>query len=319
MAAESSGQSIRSHCYACEREVHARQLDEELECPECGSSCLERLEEDTAEASRAPALTAPVQLLAPSWLGQRARRQSEGPQLGAFPRPQMLLGGHGSRNRRHQGQIAARPPGRGQHHIGVICNGCHARDFLGTRYRCLRCRDFDLCETCHAQRGELHPSHPFQAIRTPRTADPSLANLMASAASGTVFAIVELGIEDSDAGRSGLDNSLIAWWLADEARLVSVDRVAAEDPGWCCPICALGLEAECDNGWVVQICGGEEQPLDKQEPSDMDVRGLQESAAIAESTEPAGARHVYHEACLRRWLLKRNSCPVCRRSPVVPT
>jgi len=28
--------------------------------------------------------------------------------------------------------------------------------------------------------------------------------------------------------------------------------------------------------------------------------------------------HLFHEGCLRRWLIKKNSCPVCRNSPVIP-
>lgn len=28
--------------------------------------------------------------------------------------------------------------------------------------------------------------------------------------------------------------------------------------------------------------------------------------------------HVYHESCLRGWLVRKNNCPVCRRSPIVP-
>eukprot|EP00913_Durusdinium_trenchii_P001910 g1768.t1 len=57
-----------------------------------------------------------------------------------------------------------------------------------------------------------------------------------------------------------------------------------------------------NNGWLVRICRGDE----------------------ADSNEACGGRpgeidgHMYHEGCLRRWLMKRNSCPVCRRSPVVP-
>jgi len=223
--------------------------------------------------------------------------------------------------RRHQGSISARAPrpqgGEGARHIGIICNGCHARDFVGIRFRCLDCQNYDLCATCHARRSSLHPiDHNFETIVTPRMIGPSfLADFMARAATRTVVAIIELGTEDLEA-RSGLDEQGIAWWLADDERLVSVDQMVLEEPSWCCPICAEGVEAECENGFVVRICngGGEGQA----------------SAGIAKDEAPAGGAgdaegggasnmgHIYHETCLRRWLVKKNTCPVCRRSPVVP-
>merc|ERR1712217_94687 len=55
--------------------------------------------------------------------------------------------------------------------------------------------------------------------------------------------------------QSGLDDTHIAWWLANDRRLADVDHVMKEDPAWCCPICSEGLEAEGESGWVVQICG----------------------------------------------------------------
>merc|ERR1712190_539315 len=126
------------------------------------------------------------------------------------------------------------PPGSdGARHIGVICDGCRTRDFSGVRYRCLRCRDFDLCSTCHARRSVLHPSHPFEAIRTPRSAVPALmADFMARAATRTVVAIIEIGVEDGEV-QSGLDDTYVAWWLANDRRLADVDHVTKEDPAWC--------------------------------------------------------------------------------------
>lgn len=157
---------------------------------------------------------------------------------------------------------------------------------------------------------------------------------------------------------SGLDDAHVAWWLADSRRVVHEEDVAALEPPWSCPICAEGVEAEGSNGWVVQICGPNSDdklgsPSDcsdakvhtKDEPTAADggasaassssaaadgspvqsqqmpldfvgdvhaVEGEQEVARL----DPQG--HVYHETCLRRWLVKSNSCPVCRRSPVVP-
>ncbi|XP_055334467.1 sequestosome-1-like isoform X2 [Paramacrobiotus metropolitanus] len=50
----------------------------------------------------------------------------------------------------------------GEHHIGVICDGCD-HPIVGTRYKCLICHDYDLCVKCES-RG-LHQEHDSIAIR----------------------------------------------------------------------------------------------------------------------------------------------------------
>ncbi|CAH8549241.1 unnamed protein product [Schistosoma guineensis] len=54
-------------------------------------------------------------------------------------------------------------------HEGVTCNGCSRRDFRFRRYKCLICRDYDLCGTCfdNQQETEKHlNSHPMQCLIT---------------------------------------------------------------------------------------------------------------------------------------------------------
>lgn len=336
----------RCYCYSCMCEGRAAECpDREFRCLQCSSTYVEVLAEREAPPEP-PRAEIPM---------RRLRRDP-------------------THRRRLQGPISARSRlgAEGTRHVGVICDGCRTRDFTGIRYRCLRCRDYDLCSVCHAMRSVLHPSHPFEAIRTPRSSVPAIvADFMARAATRTIVAIIEIGLEDTEA-RSGLDDMCIAWWLADDRQLVSIDCVASEDPAWCCPICSEGLEAEVSNGWVVKICtgasdggegsaslGGEISALDDrthtidratqigvdttkkavaacaadttcagaavdlaradENASAPSTRAVGEtSAAVAADVPETAQGHMYHEACLRKWLLKRNSCPVCRRSPVVP-
>jgi len=49
-------------------------------------------------------------------------------------------------------------------HEDVYCNGCNQQDFVGTRYKCSVCPDFDYCETCEAEKEH---AHPFIKIRKP--------------------------------------------------------------------------------------------------------------------------------------------------------
>lgn len=59
--------------------------------------------------------------------------------------------------------------------LGVSCDGCSVTAFVGNRYKCLRCSDYDLCFGCYTMKnfgdqagiGEapIHDdSHPMQMI-----------------------------------------------------------------------------------------------------------------------------------------------------------
>jgi len=213
-------------------------------------------------------------------------------------------------------------------HMGFRCDGCHVSNFRGVRFRCLNCPNFDYCSSCHAQRHELNPPHPrdhtFEEIRVPLSpvvTEAQLADLL-----NRGFIRVARSFRPDMAPT--LSNDQVAWWLADNKRLVSIDQMIASDPEWTCSICSEGVEAEADHGWVVQICGP--PPTWDGHAADAQARANSKETQRRGEGETAGEdselyqvndlheqRHVYHEGCLRRWLLTRNSCPICRRAPVV--
>jgi hypothetical protein len=41
-------------------------------------------------------------------------------------------------------------------HEGVFCDDCKRYPIQGTRYRCLQCPDFDLCDSCEAKNNHPH-------------------------------------------------------------------------------------------------------------------------------------------------------------------
>ena len=47
-----------------------------------------------------------------------------------------------------------------------LCDSCQTTDFRGNRYKCMVCRDYDLCSDCHRYRAstEHNSSHPMERI-----------------------------------------------------------------------------------------------------------------------------------------------------------
>lgn len=53
-------------------------------------------------------------------------------------------------------------------HTNVKCDSCLANPIVGSRFKCLTCTNYDLCESCHSQKIHFHPEyHQFQEISIP--------------------------------------------------------------------------------------------------------------------------------------------------------
>mmetsp|Transcript_25471 Transcript_25471/g.41918 ORF Transcript_25471/g.41918 Transcript_25471/m.41918 type:complete len:131 (-) Transcript_25471:2827-3219(-) len=48
-------------------------------------------------------------------------------------------------------------------HVGVRCNGCGQEPIVGTRFKCLVCKDWNLCSACDAK--GVHSEHTFVQIQ----------------------------------------------------------------------------------------------------------------------------------------------------------
>lgn len=47
-------------------------------------------------------------------------------------------------------------------HQNIACDGCGRFPIKGTRFKCVSCEDYDLCECCKNQ--SIHPEHDFAVI-----------------------------------------------------------------------------------------------------------------------------------------------------------
>lgn len=53
-------------------------------------------------------------------------------------------------------------------HVGVFCNCCGKNNIMGARYKCLICKDYDMCEECEQRSATIpnhDPSHFFVKIK----------------------------------------------------------------------------------------------------------------------------------------------------------
>ncbi|CAH8546130.1 unnamed protein product [Schistosoma rodhaini] len=118
-------------------------------------------------------------------------------------------------------------------HEGVTCNGCSRRDFRFRRYKCLICRDYDLCGTCFdsQQESEKHLNyHPMQCLIT--KADH---NVFYSGESSTKYCVQSFTC--SVCGQLGFTESSLS-------SHVFTHHPNAIDSEVLCPFCAIQTEGD---------------------------------------------------------------------------
>jgi len=46
-------------------------------------------------------------------------------------------------------------------HIDVSCDACEKKEIVGIRYKCLFCKDYDLCEGCEKIKNTVHSKEHY--------------------------------------------------------------------------------------------------------------------------------------------------------------
>jgi len=80
--------------------------------------------------------------------------------------------------------------------------------------------------------------------------------------------------------QQGVPQALMNSWL-DQHSLTNICEV---EPDWCCPICF-----DCSKTNLVKMC----------------------------QDDHGGTIHAFHRQCIADWLVRRNECPTCRRTPAI--
>jgi len=92
-------------------------------------------------------------------------------------------------------------------HDGFYCDGCDASPIKGSRYRCLQCHDYDLCETCNEKGAAVHKKDhvmliiPKALVETPVT----INNVPVKAPAAKVAEVKEKSVDDGASSITALE------------------------------------------------------------------------------------------------------------------
>ena len=80
-------------------------------------------------------------------------------------------------------------------HFGIVCDSCLQSDFCDYRYKCLICKDYDLCGNCYEKRKvskDHKANHPMLMISDPmRSSDSKTLNLLFSLGADFVIEVLQ--------------------------------------------------------------------------------------------------------------------------------
>jgi len=168
-------------------------------------------------------------------------------------------------------------------HCGTPCDACGIQSIEGPRYHCRQCADFDMCGTCYRNSNTVHPSHTFEEIAAPLWSWDRSRVALTPLTAETLHEFTELN------SRRGVDDALVTAWLSQDSQNIDTKDIVQQDCSWMCAICQEGAELHV-HGSFVKIC-----------------------------SEGGNEAHIFHKGCLHSWLTRSNSCPVCRRTEIIPT
>ena len=220
-----------------------------------------------------------------------------------------------------------------QYHLGVTCDGCGMSPIIGTRNTCTTCSNYDLCHECFPDSLAFHPNvgHMFNTVETALTSTMTVAGQNHNQA----ISVVELQLLLShmeqqmvtilfEQQQRSFQNALEASMLSNKPVTRPADDAAIEE----LETKVLKHEDCFDDVGMLQSCSiclepfEEEERCTKMPCSHVCERAKRSERALkATSTTKLtkivrlaslGADAVHGE-CLRSWLSRQNSCPVCRK------
>lgn len=278
---------VRGHCHICSKEVNAEEVEDgECKCPECGETgCVERLGTDTSTQGPAPSGghasgSAPL----PNMFGNADVMGSALMNFmtgftGALTQQQ----GREPENVRNVNELEQL--GRGiidAMQQGIQSAAQNTQGVSENDRQWMQQQGSAMTQFAEQQATLLRESGPLRDFL-----EQALGASWQNQRSGMSEDAVRKWVEEREIQPESLSSGGEAPGVAQE---VPADAAGSASRGgeqsWTCPICQAGHEPGGDG--LCLLCDGDGHNW-----------------------------HVFHKECAHTWLCHRNSCPLCRRTPVM--